>query len=131
MLGERALKMDHAIFKSWLHAYGRAWESRDPRAAADLFTEDGSYQVTPFVPPLLGRQAIFEYWEGVSQTEEDIRFGFEILAVKLDLGVARWWASFVRNPPGLKTKLDGIFVISLDAAGRCNSLKEWWHKEQA
>ena len=46
----------------------------------------------------------------------DIRFGFETLAVKLDLGVARWWASFVRNPPGLKTKLDGVFVISLAAA---------------
>ena len=73
--------MDHSTFKSWLNAYGRAWESRDPRAAAELFAEDGSYQITPFVPPLSGSEAIFEYWVHVTQTEEDVRFGFEILAV--------------------------------------------------
>jgi hypothetical protein len=33
-------------------------------------------------------------------------------------------------PPGLPTKLDGIFVISLDSNGRCISLREWWHKQQ-
>ena len=125
-----APKMDHTTFMSWLNAYGRAWESHDPRAAAELFAEDGSYQVTPFVPPLSGREAIFEYWVHVTQTEEDVRFGFKILAVNPDFGVARWWASFVLKPPGVRTKLDGIFVISLDARGRCNSLKEWWHKDQ-
>jgi SnoaL-like domain len=122
--------MNHTSFKKWLDAYGRAWESRDPRAAADLYTEGGSYQVTPFVAPHCGRQAIFDYWVHVTQTEENVRFGFEILAVTPDFGIARWWASFVITPPGLKTKLDGIFLISLDAAGLCKSLKEWWHKQQ-
>src|SRR5579864_3428063 len=122
--------MDHTTFMSWLNAYGRAWESRDPRAAAELFAPDASYQVTPFVPPLSGSDAIFEYWVHVTQTEEDVRFGFKILAVNPDQGVARWRASFVLKPPGLRTKLDGIFVVSLDATGRCSSLKEWWHKEQ-
>jgi SnoaL-like protein len=122
--------MDHATFKNWLDAYGRAWESRNPQAAAELFAEDGSYQVTPFVAPHCGRQAIFDYWVQVTQTEEDIRFGYEILAVTPDFGIARWWASFVRVPPGLKTRLDGIFLISLDAAGLGKSLKEWWHKQQ-
>jgi hypothetical protein len=126
-----APKMDHTKFMCWRNAYGRAWESRDPRAAAGLFAEDALYQITPFVPPLCGSEAILEYWVHVTQTEEDVRFGFEILAVNTDFGVARWWASFVRKPPGLRTKLDGIFVISLDAAGHCNSLREWWHKEQA
>jgi len=46
-------------------------------------TKAGSWRVPaadhPIIPPLLGREAILEYWEGVSQTEED-RFGFEILA---------------------------------------------------
>jgi len=30
----------------------------------------------------------------------------------------------------LKTKLDGIFLIELDAGGKCTSLREWWHKQQ-
>jgi len=66
----------------------------------------------------------------VAQTEEDIRFGYEILAVTEEQSIAHWWASFVRVPPGTPTKLDGIFLIALDATSLCTSLREWWHKQQ-
>jgi SnoaL-like protein len=122
--------MESTQFQSWLEAYGRAWKDRNPQAAADLFTENGTYQVTPFVEPMRGRAAIFEYWSGVAETERDIQFGYEVLAVTQEAGIARWWASFHRVPPGLQTKLDGIFLITLDADGRCQSLREWWHKDQ-
>ncbi|OLB19827.1 MAG: hypothetical protein DMG47_03360 [Acidobacteria bacterium] len=122
--------MDREIFDHWLASYGRAWTRRDPEAAASLYADDGTYQVTPFDEPLRGRAAIYEYWAGVAKTEERIRFDYEILAVTAEHGIARWRASFVRVPPGLKTKLDGIFLISLDSAGRCRSLREWWHKRQ-
>jgi len=117
-------------FASWLDAYGRAWTSRDPQAAANLFAEDGTYQVTPFVEPMRGKLAILDYWMHITQSEQDIQFGYEILSVTAEQGIARWWASFVIVPPGLETKLDGIFLISLDENGRCNSLREWWHKQQ-
>ena len=117
-------------FDDWLDAYGHAWESRNPQAAADLYAEDGIYQVTPFLEPMRGRKAILEYWTNVAQTQQDIHFGYEILAVTPEHGIARWWASFVIVPSGLQTKLDGIFLISLDEDGRCRSLREWWHKQQ-
>jgi hypothetical protein len=121
---------DLVAFKSWLDAYGQAWENRNPEAAAALFNENSTYQVTPFLEPLRGRKAIFEYWSEVARTEKDIRFVYEILVVKDELNIARWSASFFRVPPGLHTKLDGIFLISLDDGGRCKSLQEWWHKQQ-
>ena len=77
-----------------------------------------------------GRVAILEYWTNVAQTEEDIHFEYEILVVTPEQGIARWWASFVRVPPGLQTKLDGILVISLDGQGKCTQLRKWWHKHQ-
>ena len=117
-------------FAHWLDSYGQAWERRNPQAAADLFAADGSYQVTPFLEPMRGKQAILKYWAHVAQTEQTIQFGYEILAVTPEHGIARWWASFVRVPPGLQTKLDGIFLISLDENSRCHSLREWWHKQQ-
>ena len=122
--------MEQSTFKSWLEAYGRAWMERNPQAAADLFAEDGSYQVTPFVEAMRGRPAIFEYWSNVARTQENIQFAYEILAVTREAGIARWWASFLIVPQGLQTRLDGIFLITLDADGRCRSLREWWHKEQ-
>jgi ketosteroid isomerase-like protein len=121
---------DRAAFKSWLEAYGKAWESRDAQAAAALYTENGTYRVTPFVEPMRGRKAIFEYWSNVARTEENVKFGCEILVASRELNIAKWSASFVIVPQGLKTKLDGIFVISLDEQGRCTSLREWWHKQQ-
>jgi hypothetical protein len=124
------MSIEQAAFQSWLEAYGKAWEKRDPEVAAGLFAEDGTYQVTPFLEPMRGRQAIFEYWCGVARTEENVQFGYEILVAKPEMNIARWWASFVIVPQALKTKLDGIFVIALDGKGRCKSLREWWHKQQ-
>ncbi|OLB39004.1 MAG: hypothetical protein AUH11_05305 [Acidobacteria bacterium 13_2_20CM_57_17] len=122
--------MDRESFNHWLAAYGTAWTSRDPEAAASLYADNATYQVTPFDEPLRGRAAIYEYWAGVAKTEEKIQFDYEILAVTAEHGITRWRASFVRVPPGLQTKLDGIFLIVLDSAGRCQSLREWWHKQQ-
>lgn len=122
--------MERTSFESWLEEYGRAWRDKNPQAAADLYTDDGTYQVTPFVKSMRGRPAIFEYWSEVARTEDNIQFGYEVLAVTPEAGIAQWWASFVIVPQGLQTKLDGIFLISLDASGRCRSLREWWHKEQ-
>jgi SnoaL-like domain len=124
------MSMTAHAFASWLDAYGHAWENRDPQAAAALFAEDGTYQVTPFLEPMRGKPAILEYWTNVAQTEQNIQFGYEILAVTPNHGIANWWASFVIVPPGLHTKLNGIFLISLDENGRCRSLREWWHKQQ-
>jgi hypothetical protein len=124
------MSMTPKAFASWLNCYGRAWETRNPQAAAALFAEDGTYQVTPFLEPMRGRPDILEYWTKVAQTEQNIQFGYEILAITPEHGIARWWASFAIAPPGLQTRLDGIFLISLDENGRCRSLREWWHKQQ-
>ena len=122
--------MDEAMFRNWLDAYGRAWQTGDPQAAAELYAESGTYQVTPFLPPMRGREAIRAYWHEVTATEKDISFSYEILVATEKFGIAHWRASFERTPPGLKTKLDGIFLIELDASGQCTSLREWWHKQQ-
>jgi hypothetical protein len=124
------MPMTLQAFDDWLDSYGHAWETRNAQAAAGLYAEDGTYQVTPFLEPMRGKQAILEYWAHVAHTQQNIQFGYEILAVTPEQGIARWWASFVIIPPGLQTKLDGIFLISLDENARCRSLREWWHKQQ-
>jgi len=117
-------------FKSWLDAYGRAWEARDAKAAADVFTEDAAYQETPFVEPMRGRAEILAYWSHVAGTQEQVRFGYKVLAVTDEIGIAHWWASFTRIPDKTRVNLDGIFVITLGADGRCAFLREWWNKKQ-
>ena len=116
-------------FRSWLEAYGRAWESRDSESAASLYADDATYQVTPFLEPIRNRASIREYWANVAATETKIQFEFEILAVQKDFGLAHWRASLVRVA-SKKMELDGIFLVSLDASRRCRELREWWQKRE-
>jgi hypothetical protein len=92
-------------FKSWLDAYGLAWENRNPETAAALFNDSGTYQVTPFLEPMRGRKAIFEYWSEVARTEKNIRFRYEVLVVKDELNIARWSASLSVSRRGYKLNL--------------------------
>ncbi len=117
-------------FKSWLDAYGRAWETRDANAAADLFSDDAAYHETPFVEPMRGRAEILAYWTHVGRSQEQIRFRYEILAIANENGTAHWWASLTRQPERTRVKLDGIFVITLNGERRCTTLREWWQRKQ-
>jgi ketosteroid isomerase-like protein len=119
--------MSFQRFDNWLGAYKQAWETRDPDAAESLFTEDATYQVTPFTEPNQGRQGIRNYWSRVTTNQRDVRFGFQMLATNGDTGVARWNVVFTEVPEGVSNELDGIFVFTLTPEGRCQEFKEWWH----
>ncbi len=122
--------MSRVAFQSWLDAYGRAWETRDPEAVVALFTESGTYQETPFVEPMRGRAAIAAYWSRATGPHSNVHFGYEVLTLDGNQGIAHWWCSFVRLPGKASLKLDGIFVLQFDGEGRCNSLREWWHRQE-
>lgn len=38
------MPLTQEAFASWLDKYGRAWQVRDAKAAADLYAGDGTYQ---------------------------------------------------------------------------------------
>lgn len=121
--------MTYEEFKSWLDAYGRAWETRDANAATELFAEDAAYHETPFVEPMRGRAEILAYWSHIDRSQEQIRFGYELLAIADQDGIAHWWVSFTRIPERARVSLDGIFLVTLNAEGRCTTLREWWQRK--
>ena len=122
--------MNSDSFKTWLDAYGRAWENRDPQAAVKLFTADATYRETPFDETMCGREAISEYWSNETRAQEDIKFSCEILAVSEQKGIARWKVSLVRIPSKSQVKFDGIFVVYFNAENLCTVFEEWWHREE-
>ena len=123
--------MNLESLRAWLEAYRLAWEARDPEAVGRLFAEGATYQETPFTEPLRGCEAIRQYWsEVVAAAQEQIRFGYEVLAVAEDSAIAHWWASFVRVPTRGQVSLDGIFLLTFDTAGRCRGLREWWVRKE-
>lgn len=123
--------MNETTFRNWLDAYGRAWQTGDAKAVMTLFAPGASYHETPFDPPLVGLDAIHDYWKaGAGQSQADVVFTYEPLSVTGDGGVAHWTATFVRVPSGAAVRLDGVLVARFDAAGRCTEFREWWHREE-
>jgi len=120
--------MDRSTFSTWVETLGRAWTTQNPRLAADLFTEDATYQENPFDPPLHGRPAILKYWIENTQAQKDIQFDYEILEVTPTSGVARWSVSFCRIRSGINARLEGVFVAAFrEGAQQAHAFREWWH----
>lgn len=119
--------MNLEIFKSWLDSYGCAWENRDTQTFADLFTDDARYHANPFSEPIHDCSAILDYWSNVIGSQDQVQFNYEVPAVTQDIGIARWWVSFVHISSKTKVKLDGIFVVAFNGERRCKVLKQWWH----
>ena len=121
--------LTEASLAAWLEGYKAAWETRDPEKAVALFTADATYQDEAFTPPHVGAQGIRDYWTKVTAGQRDVKFQYQLLSVKGNTGIAHWSAVFgvaEANPP-TSIALDGVFLLEFDAAGKCRSLREWWH----
>lgn len=116
--------------KAWLEGYRRAWETRDPEAAAALFSEDAQYYETPFQAPARGRDGVRDYWANATRNQSDVSFSYEIVSVSGDRGMARWWATFRRVSSDETVSLDGVFLLQFEREGLCRELREWWHKAE-
>jgi uncharacterized protein (TIGR02246 family) len=130
--GGRAVAADltTATLEDWLARYETAWETRDADKAAALFTPDATYHEMPFEAPIRGGDKIREYWSRVTADQRDIDFSAKPIMVGDDTGVAEWTARFRAESTGATIELNGVFVLTFDAAGRCTALREWWHVRQ-
>ncbi len=126
---EQPVQLTAAYLTTWLSAYGDAWVSRDPEKAAELFSEDTSYQVNPYEQPHVGRTGVYDYWAEVTATQSNIKFDYQTISVTGKTGIAHWSAEFDIPSAGIRIKLDGIFVLEFDQSGKCERLREWWHSE--
>jgi PAS domain-containing protein len=112
----------------WLDTYGRAWENKDVDAFVGCFTPGADYYWGPsWDPPLRGHDEIRARTEQAIAGQERVEFGHETLAITPDgRGIAKWWVAL--EVPAVGTiDLEGVFLVTLDADGRCTDFREWWN----
>ena len=76
---------------------------------------------------MIGRDAIYEYWNKGTQTLKEKTSCYEILALKNNIGIARWQSRFTLVESGQRLALDCLFVVEFNQAGLCQTFREWWH----
>ena len=113
---------------TWLRAYVRAWETYDPDAVADLFSEDATYSYFPFDEPIRGRLAIVASWLEGKDPAGTYGARYEPVAIDGNLAVAQGRSRYFKDAS--KTELvreyDNVFLIEFDDDGRCRSFREWY-----
>ncbi len=109
----------------WIEGYGRAWEERDPKAAAELFSPDATYRSNIYEEPHKGRKGIESYWRSVtdSQTEVLVRMGRPFVDGSR-VTVEFWTTMRVNGDP---VTLAGCLLLDFDDLGLCEALREYWH----
>jgi hypothetical protein len=110
---------------SWLEAYRVAWEKADADAAAALFDEGGTYRANIFEEPFEGRDGVRTYWQGVTQTQENVRVRMGRPFTDGDRVAAEFWTN-MRNA-GEEVTLPGCLLLRFREDGLCLSLREYWH----
>jgi ketosteroid isomerase-like protein len=116
-------------FSRWLERYRQAFIAFDAEAAAELFSDDATYQDSPYADPVVGRAAIATYWRMVAGLMTDVDLEYEVVAVSGEVGVAHLRDALTRVSSGARARYDGIFVVRFDRDGRSVDFREWWVQE--
>lgn len=124
--GDAMAQLAAADAQRWLDGYEQAWETRDGEAAGALFTTTARYFETPWSAPFDGRQAIVDYWQGVTADQRNVDFSYELVAVNGMTAVARWHAQFELTSNDAALELDGVFILQFATTDAVAELREWW-----
>ncbi len=104
----------------WIEGYIRAWNSNDPDHIGGLFTEDAEYYTEPFRPPWRGREQIVQGWLERKDAPYEATFEWRPLTVTEEVAVIQGTATYPDQT------FSNLWMIRLDAAGRCREFTEWW-----
>jgi hypothetical protein len=115
--------MERSRLSTWIDLYEQAWRSPGTDWLSYLFTPDATYSKEPFAEPIRGLDAIAKMWEAEREGPDEVfRMTSEIVAVDGDSGVVRVDVTY--GEP-VRTHYRDLWIVRLDADGRCVDFEEW------
>jgi uncharacterized protein (TIGR02246 family) len=105
---------------TWIDGYVRAWNTNDPDDITALFTDDGEYYTAPFRPPWRGREDIVAGWLERKDEPGETTFEWQPTAVTDEVAIIEGTTVYPDET------YSNLWVIRLDADGRCRQFIEWW-----
>ena len=109
----------------FLKKYKQAWETRDADLAASLFTRDARYKENPFGEPIIGREAIHDYWAAATAQQDDIRFTVTNFLHAGYILIAEWTCQYRERASGRSRELAGMFFADF-YGNQVRAFREYW-----
>ena len=105
--------------------FKQAWQKRDSDAMLELYSEDAEYRLDPFMQPLVGVNAIREYWNGVVAAQDHIEFDAEHVWVSGRTVLGSWHVAFTHRAAAGRQRVRGFTTMELDDDGLIARMREW------
>ena len=123
-LGRDVLRKDDAMDSStamtWVDRYIAAWRRSDAADLGDLFTEDVAYRTSPYEEPMVGYDALAEFWVG--DADADFAVTAEPVAAEGDRAVVRLEVDYRGDKP---QQYRDLWVLRFADDGRVADFEEW------
>ena len=111
--------------KEFVAKYKKAWETRDADLAASLFTRDARYKETPFSEPIIGREAIHDYWASATAQQEDIHFAVTNSFHTGYVLIVEWTCTYRDRATGKRRELADMFFADF-YGNQVRAFREYW-----
>jgi uncharacterized protein (TIGR02246 family) len=108
--------------RTWIDGYVQAWNSNDPAAIGALFTTDAAYYTAPYRPPWRGRDQIVRGWLERKDAPGETEFRWHPIVVGQEVAVVQGETVYHTT----SETYSNLWIIRLDAEGRCTEFTEWW-----
>ena len=108
--------------QAWVDGYVRAWNSNDPADIRALFTQDAAYYTEPYSRPWRDQDEIVRQWLDRKDEPGQAQFNWHPLAITSEVAVIQGETAY----PNEGHTYSNLWVIRLDAEGRCTEFREWW-----
>lgn len=120
--------MTHDQLLQWQVGFVRAWEGQDTDLFLTLFTEDATYQDTPYTVPFEARD-FRAFWDGLAREQSGNSMRFVESHVLDDGKAVAFWTceTTTLRRGGQRCEASGVMLLTFSEDGRCRSLREWQH----
>jgi ketosteroid isomerase-like protein len=107
----------------WLAEYERVWRAAGTGGLGRLFTDDASYQLDPYEPPIEGLEEIAAMWEREREgPDEQFTMKSAVVALDGDTVVVRVEVHYGGPSPH---EYRDLWILEFDRSGRCRTFEEW------
>lgn len=118
---------DKAEFEGLLERFGKGWESGETAEMAAVFAETGVFAADPHGNPIVGREAIAEYWKGIPYEQSEISFRSGEIHAAGPWFAAEFKCTFRRRRTGEMMDVRGALFCETEG-GEITEMRMYWQR---
>lgn len=114
-------------FAELVERFGKAWERGETEEITGVFSDGAMFMPSPFDSPLIGKEAIADYWKDTPTEQADVSFRFGEIFMVGPWFATEYKCTFRRRRTGHKVDIRGALFCETDETV-ITEMRMYWHR---